>query len=329
MPVTTTRGGSGEPSIFTRRTLSPNTSSWITRSLGSDSRAGNLSALSWRKSSRSSTKSSTSSTLAQTTTRGPDAWVTNAAATSAHDEPQTPSRVAAWPACRQEGFVEVVASLQAGHAATLDGVWGSSCALVAAALVAHAPGPLVVVCANVDDVDDFAFRSGKGYIAPTPTHHDRTHLPIREYAGPDSRARESQTRAPNVTERKLMTIAAVASVLVHALVVILTWNLPLQAEPEAWSGPDDETEIELTLLPDEAAESPAEQPSAYVAIPERLAVPTPPDEPVVVYCEHGPRAGLAKAALRAAGFREVLYLEGHMSGWKRAELPQEATTPTR
>ena len=30
-------------------------------------------------------------------------------------------------------FVEVVESLQAGHAATLDGVWGSSCALIAAA----------------------------------------------------------------------------------------------------------------------------------------------------------------------------------------------------
>ncbi len=35
---------------------------------------------------------------------------------------------------RQEGFAEVVESLQAGHAATLDGVWGSSCALVSAVL---------------------------------------------------------------------------------------------------------------------------------------------------------------------------------------------------
>ena len=56
-------------------------------------------------------------------------------------------------------------------------------------------------------------------------------------------------------------------------------------------------------------------------------IPTPPDEPVVIYCEHGPRAGLAKAALRAAGFRQVIYLEGHMSGWKRAELPQEIAAP--
>jgi rhodanese-related sulfurtransferase len=57
-------------------------------------------------------------------------------------------------------------------------------------------------------------------------------------------------------------------------------------------------------------------------------IPTPPDESVVIYCEHGPRAGLAKAALRAAGFRQVLYLEGHMSGWKRAGLPQEITAPS-
>ncbi|HVX13709.1 MAG TPA: transcription-repair coupling factor [Pirellulales bacterium] len=53
------------------------------------------------------------------------------------------------------GFAEVVASLQAGHSATLDGVWGSSCALVAAALVHHAAGPLVIVCPQPSDLDDF------------------------------------------------------------------------------------------------------------------------------------------------------------------------------
>jgi len=54
-----------------------------------------------------------------------------------------------------QGFSDVVASLQAGHGATLDGVWGSSCALVAAALAERAPGPLVVVCAHPGDVDLF------------------------------------------------------------------------------------------------------------------------------------------------------------------------------
>jgi len=57
---------------------------------------------------------------------------------------------------RQEGFAEVVESLRAGHAATLDGVWGSACALVAATLGASAPGPLVVVCPRLDDIDDLA-----------------------------------------------------------------------------------------------------------------------------------------------------------------------------
>jgi transcription-repair coupling factor (superfamily II helicase) len=53
------------------------------------------------------------------------------------------------------GFAELVASLQAGHGATLDGVWGSSCALVAAALSRHAPASLVIVCPQTGDIDDF------------------------------------------------------------------------------------------------------------------------------------------------------------------------------
>ena len=55
---------------------------------------------------------------------------------------------------RQQGFAEIVESLRGGHAATLDGVWGSSCALVAATLAGHAPATLVVVCPQVDQVDE-------------------------------------------------------------------------------------------------------------------------------------------------------------------------------
>ncbi len=61
---------------------------------------------------------------------------------------------------RHEGFAEVLASLQAGHGGTLGGVWGSSCALVAAA-VARAcscqeqPGTLVIVLPHAGDIDDF------------------------------------------------------------------------------------------------------------------------------------------------------------------------------
>ena len=47
------------------------------------------------------------------------------------------------------------------------------------------------------------------------------------------------------------------------------------------------------------------------------------DDPLVVYCGHGPRAWLAGAALRQRGFRRVEYLEGHMSEWRRAGLREE------
>jgi rhodanese-related sulfurtransferase len=53
------------------------------------------------------------------------------------------------------------------------------------------------------------------------------------------------------------------------------------------------------------------------------AVPGSPDDRLVVYCEHGPRARLAGAALRRRGFRRIDYLDGHMSGWKQARLPVE------
>jgi len=52
-------------------------------------------------------------------------------------------------------------------------------------------------------------------------------------------------------------------------------------------------------------------------------VPVATDEPLVLYCEHGPRAGLARFALWVAGRGPVVYLDGHMSAWKRDGLPVE------
>ena len=54
---------------------------------------------------------------------------------------------------KTEGFHPLVAALKNGHGATLDGAWGSSSALVAAALGLHAPRTLVVVIAFPRDVD--------------------------------------------------------------------------------------------------------------------------------------------------------------------------------
>lgn len=44
---------------------------------------------------------------------------------------------------------------------------------------------------------------------------------------------------------------------------------------------------------------------------------------VVVYCERGPRARQAQAALSSAGFTNVRHLEGDMSAWRDAQLPCE------
>ena len=50
-----------------------------------------------------------------------------------------------------------------------------------------------------------------------------------------------------------------------------------------------------------------------------------PEELLVLYCEHGPRAGIAKFALKIGGFENMVYLEGHMSQWKQAGLPVETS----
>jgi rhodanese-related sulfurtransferase len=61
----------------------------------------------------------------------------------------------------------------------------------------------------------------------------------------------------------------------------------------------------------------------YTLLVGQDEVPGPRDRPLVVYCAHGPRAGVARLALHLAGFTDVRYLDGHMSGWKRRGLPLE------
>ncbi|TWT33397.1 transcription-repair coupling factor [Blastopirellula retiformator] len=54
-------------------------------------------------------------------------------------------------------FRELVTQVAAGRKGTIEGVWGSACALVAAAAQIDAAGPMLVVCptlANIDDVYD-------------------------------------------------------------------------------------------------------------------------------------------------------------------------------
>lgn len=46
-------------------------------------------------------------------------------------------------------------------------------------------------------------------------------------------------------------------------------------------------------------------------------------EPVVLYCEHGPRSGIAGLTLFVHGYEKVYSLEGQMKGWRKNEFPIE------
>ncbi len=54
-----------------------------------------------------------------------------------------------------------------------------------------------------------------------------------------------------------------------------------------------------------------------------IEINSKPEDPIVLYCEHGPRAGIAKFALWTLGYTNIVYLEGHMSGWKEQIHPLE------
>jgi rhodanese-related sulfurtransferase len=56
---------------------------------------------------------------------------------------------------------------------------------------------------------------------------------------------------------------------------------------------------------------------------KRARLPEDQNSEVVITCEHGPRALMAKCLLATYGYRNTTLLEGHMLGWRRAGLPLE------
>src|ERR1700693_4549725 len=57
---------------------------------------------------------------------------------------------------QSEGRGEVVAALARGESAAVDGAWGSTCALTAAAVASRTENPLLIVLPRPSEVDDFA-----------------------------------------------------------------------------------------------------------------------------------------------------------------------------
>jgi transcription-repair coupling factor (superfamily II helicase) len=66
------------------------------------------------------------------------------------------------------GFADAVAALRAGQPATFDGVVGGSCALLAANLLAHAPGHLVIVSRS-EETADFLDDDLRMFLPGVPT----------------------------------------------------------------------------------------------------------------------------------------------------------------
>jgi rhodanese-related sulfurtransferase len=61
----------------------------------------------------------------------------------------------------------------------------------------------------------------------------------------------------------------------------------------------------------------------FWAVPWRSArLHAASNDPIVVYCGHGPRALFARSALRHLGFTRVACLAGHMSQWRREGRPE-------
>ena len=46
-------------------------------------------------------------------------------------------------------------------------------------------------------------------------------------------------------------------------------------------------------------------------------------EPLVILCEHGPRAQVAAMYLKLRGYKSVELLDGHMSHWRNSNRPME------
>jgi hydroxyacylglutathione hydrolase len=69
---------------------------------------------------------------------------------------------------------------------------------------------------------------------------------------------------------------------------------------------------------------------SFLSVGSRIdEIPVAKDQPIVIYCAHGPRAAWAARKLRKAGFSDVTYLDGHMSAWEEDGLPMERVPEER
>jgi hydroxyacylglutathione hydrolase len=61
--------------------------------------------------------------------------------------------------------------------------------------------------------------------------------------------------------------------------------------------------------------------SFYSVFWNKKRLPADKNELLVITCEHGPRAVMAKKLLEIIGYRNIRLLKGHMTDWKKNQLP--------
>ena len=52
-------------------------------------------------------------------------------------------------------------------------------------------------------------------------------------------------------------------------------------------------------------------------------IPAAVDDPIVLYCGHGPRARIFQTALRLRGYHRTVLMTGHWAAWQEPGLPEE------
>ena len=59
----------------------------------------------------------------------------------------------------------------------------------------------------------------------------------------------------------------------------------------------------------------------YAIFWNKKRLPNDKSDPIILTCKKGPRAVIAKRLLWVIGYRKVRLLKGHMTEWKKNQLP--------
>jgi len=92
-----------------------------------------------------------------------------------------------------------------------------------------------------------------------------------------------------LNERKIVQIAFVVSLLLHLVVAAVTWRIPFIPHADPALAEEQTREVELLLVDDpltpEDSTDP-DMPTAYAAVPDRLATEEPPEQPDYLALNH-------------------------------------------